>query len=228
MISWKLHEPGAASAVQLEEISELRGRVLYANGRRPRFRLATGRFADPDPLDPEAYHIVALESGNPVGCVRNVPVSEGIPCITDHLLGQTHVSEMLAGFGVEKKDAVECSRWMLDPEFRASHIGALLAGGAVAVARTLGFKLLFCSVGTRDKQDRMLARLGLRYVPGLPLIAVPEYNDDLCVMYIKPHLPTPRMAELMAKMDLELKLKQRKSGRLTPGRSEAQRVCLPS
>ena len=207
MINWELHKPAAASLLQLDEISELRGRVLYENGRRPAFQLPTGRFADPDPLDQRAYHIIARNCGNAIGCIRNVPVTEGVTCTTERLLGQTQFAEMLATFGVERKGAVECGRWMVNPDFRASRIGVLLAGGAVTAAHAFGFELLFCSVGTRDRQDRILSHLGLRRVPGLPLISVPEFNDELCVMYIQPDRPTPHFAKLMAEMDVELKLK---------------------
>ena len=96
---------------------------------------------------------------------------------------------------------------MVDPDFRALRIGVLLAGGAVTAAHAFGFELLFCSVGTRDGQDRILSRLGLRRVPALPLVPVPEFNDELCVMYIQPDRPMPYFAELMAEMDVELKLK---------------------
>src|SRR5687768_4251383 len=110
MISWELHKPDASLPSRLDEISELRGRVLYDNGRRPDFRLPSGHFADPDPLDPHAYHIIARNDGNPVGCVRNVPVTEGVTCITERLLGERRFAEMLSAFGVKREAAVECSR----------------------------------------------------------------------------------------------------------------------
>lgn len=214
MINWELHKPQAVSLPLLNEISELRGRVLYDNGRRPAFRLSTGRFSDSDPLDPHAFHIVARNDGNSVGCVRNVPITEGITCLTERLLGKTGFAKMFASLGIERKRAVESSRWMLDPNFRTSGIGAFLAAGAVAVARNFGFELLFCSVGTRDKQDRLLSRLGLRRVPEIPLISVPEFNDELCLMFIQPHRPPPHLEKLMDEMDLELKLKNPSRRRL--------------
>ena len=229
MISWELHEPTAAPLLRLDEISELRGHVLYENGRRPAFRLPTGRFADPDPLDPHAYHIVARKDGKSIGCVRNVPVIDGVTCLTERLLGETRFAEMIAAFGLERKGAVETSRWMVDPNFRSLRIGVLLAAGAVASARACGFELLFCSVGTRDRQDRVLSRLGLRLVPELPLIPVPEFNDELCVMYIHPHRPPPHFAELMAEMDVELNLKRKvKTRDQRPARPNLRRVGLSS
>jgi GNAT acetyltransferase-like protein len=207
MITWELHKPAATSPLRLDEISELRGRVLYENGRRPAFRLPTGHFADPDPLDQQAYHVVAQNCGKAIGCVRNVPITEDVTCITEQLLGRTRFAEMLSAFGVERKSAVECGRWIVEPDFRANRIGVLLAAGAVTTAHAFGFKLVFCSVGTRDKQDCILSRLGLRRVPALPLFPVPDFNDELCVMYIQPDRPMPHFAELMAEMDVKLKLK---------------------
>jgi N-acyl-L-homoserine lactone synthetase len=207
MIGWELHKPPTEKSPDwLEEISELRGRVLYENGRRPAFRLPIGRYADPDPLDVHAYHIIARSGGKAVGCVRTVPIAEGVVGITECLLGQKQFAEMLTSLDMDRRDVVESSRWTVDPFFRASRIGVLLAAGGVAVARALGFKLLLCSVGTRNKQDIILSRLGVRRVAGLSLIPVPEFNDDLCVMQIQPHHPQPHFAELMAEMDAELML----------------------
>jgi hypothetical protein len=220
MISWKLYKPGRAARRQLNNISEFRGRVLYANGRRPAFRLPTGRFDDPDPLDRYAYHIVAQNDNHCIGCVRNVPLISGENCLTERLLGKTKLAEMLSTFGIQRKDAVESSRWILDPNFRASRTGVWLAAGGVTVARTFGFKLLFCSVGTRDKQNLILERLGLRRVPDLPLMPAPELNDELCVMYIEPHRPSPRMAGLMDEMKLELKLRPNESPRSKTSQTE--------
>lgn len=207
MIKWELHKPQTAESPLLEEISELRGRVLYDNGRRPAFKLPMGRFSDSDLLDSQAFHIVARNEGVCVGCVRNVPIAQNFTCLTECLLGKTQFSKMLSAFGVERKNTVESSRWMLDPNFRSSNIGALLAAGGVTVARNFGFELLICSVGTRDKQDRLLSRLGLRPVPEIPLIPVPKYNDELCVMFIQPQNAPPHLEKLMAEMDSELNLK---------------------
>jgi hypothetical protein len=206
MITWEVHKPAAASQRCLDEISELRGRVLYENGRRPGFRLPTGRFADPDPLDHHAYHLVARDGGKGIGCIRNVPLTKGVTCMTERLLGQTRFAEIFATLGVERRDAVECGRWMVDPDFRSSRIGMLLAEGAITTAHAFGFKLLFCSVGTRNKQDLMVSRLGLCRVPDLPLVPVPEFDDELCVMYIQPTRPMPNFAELRVEMNVELEL----------------------
>ena len=60
MIRWELHTPpGIERAGWMDKVSELRGRVLYEGGRRPRFRRSDGQFADRDPLDPLAFHIAA-------------------------------------------------------------------------------------------------------------------------------------------------------------------------
>jgi hypothetical protein len=142
-----------------------------------------------------------------VGCVRLVPPVAGLTGITDRVLGPECLAETLASLEVTREQTVESSRWIADPDFRALRVGVMLAAGAVATARALGFKLLFCAVGTRDKQDRVLSRLGLRRVPGIPLVQVPAFDDELCVMYIYPESPPTHLAELMAEMDVALQLK---------------------
>jgi hypothetical protein len=134
-------------------------------------------------------------------------MTDGVTGITERLVGQEQFAEMLATFGLERKDVVECGRWIVDRNFRAFRIGMLLAAGAVTTAYAFGFRLLFCSVGTRDRQDHILSHLGLRRVAGLPLVPVPAFNDELCVMYIQPDLPPSHFAELMAEMYEKLGLK---------------------
>jgi hypothetical protein len=63
---------GTASDPQiLAEISEFRGRILYANGRRPLFRQEGGRYADEDLLDPRSFHITARRNDDLVNSVVN-------------------------------------------------------------------------------------------------------------------------------------------------------------
>ena len=207
MITWQIHTPpGERTLDWLKDVSELRGQVFYEDGRRPAFKLADGRFADPDPLDLHAHHIIASSSGRAVGCVRLVPVVGTPAGVTEQLLGPARFAEMLASVGVTRTQAVGCERWVADPDCRGSRVGVLLAAGAVAAARSLGFKLLFCSVGTRARQDRILSRLGLRPVAGFPLIDVPTWNDAVRVMSIDPSRPPPHFAALMQTMDGNLGL----------------------
>jgi hypothetical protein len=206
MTAWELHAaPADTQPRWLDEVSEMRGRVLYDGGRRPSFRLPDGRFADPDRLDRHAHHLLARVDGRLVGCVRVVPVN-GACGLTEQLLGANHFATALRVLGVERSRTIEGGRWMVDPTCRASRLAALLAAGGVAVARALGFEVLLCPVGTRGRQDRLLARLGLQPVPELPLVQVPQLDDELRVMYVHAVRPPTHFCELMDMMGEELRL----------------------
>jgi hypothetical protein len=70
--------------------------------------------------------------------------------------------------------------------------------------------LLFCPVGTGSKQDRVLARVGLAAVPGQPLIAVPQFEDELRLMHVCPSRPPSHVRELVADMAILLKVQDTK------------------
>jgi hypothetical protein len=61
-------------------------------------------------------------------------------------------------------------------------------------------------VGTARKQDRVLARLGLRAVPAVPLVAVSHLDDTLRVMHVFLSRVEPHLQELMDIVAVELKL----------------------
>jgi hypothetical protein len=135
-----------------------------------------------------------------------LPVSGCDTTLTERLIGPDRFAAMFRSVGVERSNSIEGGRWIVDPLHRSARLGVLLAAGGVAVARTLGFRMLFCPVGTRGGQARALARLGLAPVPELPLIAAPELDDELQVMYVFPDQPTVHFHDLMNVMAAELKL----------------------
>ena len=103
-LSWQLRSPldrrsyceGRSLPHWLEDVRSLRGSVLFDNGRRPHFRTGDGRFCDADPIDLYAYHIFVHDGLRLVGCVRVYPlVLNGLPCVTEKILGQKTFSEML-------------------------------------------------------------------------------------------------------------------------------------
>jgi N-acyl-L-homoserine lactone synthetase len=207
MIGWELlPPPGEAQVGWLDEIREFRARVLYDNGRRPGFRQSDGRYADGDRLDRAAHHLFARIAGVVAGCVRLLPVPDDDICLTEQLFGPARFAEMLRGLGVKRSETIEGGRWIVDPTHRTARLGVLLAAGGVAVARALGYRMLCCPAGTRRKQDRVLSRLGFAAVPGLPLLAVPQLDDDLRMMHVFTSRPAPHFRELMDTMAVELKL----------------------
>jgi hypothetical protein len=163
---------------------------------------------DVDPLDSTAHHLSVRVAGVVAGCVRLLPLPDYDKGLTEQLIGPDRFAGMLRGLGVDRSESIEGGRWLVDPLHRSAQLGVLLAAGGVAVARALGFRVLFCPVGTRKNQDRVLARLGLAAIPNLPLIAAPHLDDDLRVMYVFPSRPVPHFRELMDRMAVELQLPQ--------------------
>lgn len=207
MIRWELHRPpGIERPGWMDEISELRGRVLYEGGRRPEFRRSDGQFADRDPLDPHAFHITARSCDQLVGCVRLFRPIEGRTCLTERLVGAERFEAMLRTLGSRRDEAVEASRWVVDPDHRSRSLGSQLATGAIAAARAFGFGLLFCSAGTRGRQDLMLTRLGLLPFGNMPLFPDVKFDDELRVMYVFPDRSPPGMCDSMGLMAAELGL----------------------
>jgi N-acyl-L-homoserine lactone synthetase len=209
VIGWELFPPpGDVQSGWLDQIREFRARVLYEDGRRPGFRQADGHYVDRDPLDEAAFHMCARVTGVVVGCVRLLPIRAGDLCFTEQLIGSSRFAQMLRGLDVHRSQTMEGGRWIVDPAHRAGRLGLLLAAGGVAVARALAYRLLVCPVGTATKQDRVLARLGLGAVAGVPLIAVPHLDDSLRVMHVFPSHVGRDFREMMDTVALELKLSE--------------------
>jgi N-acyl-L-homoserine lactone synthetase len=187
---------------------------------------------DADPIDLYAYHILAYNGAELVGCVRVYPlVSSSLPCLTEKLLGKQTFSEMLCNLGAKRREIVEIGRWIVEPAYRASgRPGIQLAAASAALAITLGNGLLFqrtiivCSAGTRDRQDLMLARIGLSAVPAAEAIKCDEFKDYVRVMYcLNPQQLNPRFLRLMVKMAKPIGLTQAFSeinGNLIPCRGD--------
>ena len=209
-LTWQLYPPpGVATPTPawLVELSEMRGRVLYAEGRRPAFRLANGRFADPDPLDVYAYHLVAYAATGAVGCIRLVPLADLPECFSEHLVGHQAFAQALDALQMTRPQAVEGGRWMVVPEYR--HISPLainLAAGIIAVGRQLGYKILIGPTGTRDRQADFLIRIGMQAMPVLLPVPMPVYDDEIQFLYINPSCPNEKLGVLMNQMAERLAL----------------------
>jgi hypothetical protein len=202
-LSWQLHSPfldsfggsGDSWPEWIDEVRSLRGAALFENGRRPHFRTSNGNYADSDPIDLRAWHLLAYAGGNLAGCVRIYPLAvEGPPCLTELLLGEAQFSRMLREMGRHRGNAIEIGRWVVDPTLRISGslapgIALQLAAGAGALAFALVNQsedengVAIFSAGSRDKQYQMLSRLGLRPVSGIDPVDSTEYDDVIRVMY---------------------------------------------
>jgi Acetyltransferase (GNAT) domain len=213
LITWDLHPPPGVIAPApdwLIELAEMRGRVLYAGGRRPTFRLPDGRFADCDTLDAYAYHLMARAPSGPVGCIRLVPLADAPGCVTEELIGCQRFGEVLTELNVRRNQVAECGRWIVVPEYRRTTLmlGIRLAGGIAAVGRQLGHKLLIGPLGTRDGQADLLMRLGMHPLPNVAPLPIPIYEDEIQISYIDPYCPGPTLAVLITQMERRLVLDQ--------------------
>jgi Acetyltransferase (GNAT) domain len=202
-LSWQLHSPFLDSIGRpveswpewIDEVRSLRGAALFEDGRRPHFRTGDGRYADSDPIDLCAWHLLAYAGDDLVGCVRIYPLAvEGPPCLTELLLGEAQFSRMLRDMGRHRDNAIEIGRWVVDRTLRISGslapgIAVQLAAGAGAIAFTLVNQsedengVTIFSAGSRDKQYQLLSRLGLRPVSGIDPVDSTEYDDVIRVMY---------------------------------------------
>jgi N-acyl-L-homoserine lactone synthetase len=216
-LSWQLRSPldrrsyceGRSLPNWLKEVRSLRGSVLFDNGRRPHFRTGDGRFCDADPIDLYAHHILVHDGMRLVGCVRVYPlVLNGLPCVTEKILGQKTFSEMLHKLGTKRTETVEIGRWIVDPAYRASgRPGVQLAAASAALAITLGNgsvfqrRIIVCSAGTGDRQDLMLARIGLSAARVAEAIRCDDFKDNVRVMYcLDTQQLNPRFLRVIIKM----------------------------
>jgi GNAT acetyltransferase-like protein len=191
--------------------------VFFDNGRRQHFRTDDGRFFDADPIDLYAYHILGYDGMRLVGCVRVYRlVSNGPACVTEKILGEKRFTEMLHRLGVHRKATIEIGRWIVHPAYRASgRPGVQLAAGSAALAKRLESGsmaqrgIVVCSVGTGDRQDLMLVRIGLTAVPAAEPINCDEFKDKVRVMYcVNTQGLNPRFLRIMDEMAKILGLTQ--------------------
>ncbi|MBM3926393.1 MAG: GNAT family N-acetyltransferase [SAR202 cluster bacterium] len=206
-VFWELRPPplgedeSSSQGQWLDELVHMRGRVLYANNRRPMFRTAAGELVDSDPTDHAAYHVLARSEGELIGCCRMVRL-DAIPCsTTEELLGAGRFQKLLDCLQVKRSDTGEAGRWVAVPEARGLEVGLRLVAGAWAVARRLGLKTVVAVAGTRDGQDAALMRIGGRRVEDVGPIAAPRYADEVVVITFDVARPTPSFASLVQQME---------------------------
>jgi GNAT acetyltransferase-like protein len=202
-LSWQLHRPprdsmssaGASSPEWLDEVRWLRGAALFDNGRRPKFKTDDGCYADSDPIDLDAWHVLAYAGDRLAGCVRVYPLArDSAPCLTESLLGEKQFREVLLELGSHRDNTIEIGRWVVDPALRAQNglapgIGVQLAASAGALGLALvnqseaANAIAIFAAGSRDNQYLMLSRLGLKPVSGIESVISTEYDDVIQVMY---------------------------------------------
>jgi len=218
-LSWQLrlplakttHREGSPLPSWLTHVRSLRGSVLFDNGRRPQFMARDGRCFDADPIDPYSYHILAYDGTRLVGCVRIYHLAPNGPaCVSERAFGEKRFSAVLRELGVTRTETIEIGRWIVHSAYRATgRPSGQLAAASAALAMTLRHSVLaergivVCSVGTGDRQDSMLARIGLVAAPAMDPTHCDDFNDKVRLMYCNGirqlHPRFLRMVDEMAK-----------------------------
>jgi predicted GNAT family N-acyltransferase len=207
--AWRLFGPiGCAEADPfiLREISEFRGRILYAEGRRPSFRRIDGGYSDDDPLDSQSFHVTVRAAGNLVGYVRIRPVPEYSQSTLGRLITRPEFEEILQQMRLIEDDCLEVSRWIVAPSARATEVGTTLVVSAWAVGRWLGKRRLIATVGARGGQTVMLARFGGQVLRSINAKFVPEYDDEVAAMHFDLNHPPPRVTAKLSAVGRLLRL----------------------
>jgi hypothetical protein len=166
----------------LAEISEFRGRVLYADGRRPHFQSTFGKYSDDDPQDLESLHVTVRNQGALVACLRLTPTLHSRTFI-GRSVGANHLNAVLRNMHLAGNDCVEAGRWIVLPSARGTNLGRTLLLSCWAVGRWLNKRCLFGLAGTRDGQAKMICRTGGQTVPGMDVRLVQDLDDVVSLVY---------------------------------------------
>jgi len=187
----------------LADVQQMRGAVLYEDGRRPSFRRVDGRFYDGDAIDLEAYHVVARSGDQAVGCVRILPLHNADATMIETRIAAREFENILRDLGTTRAQTCEASRWMALPEFRGE-LGPWMVAASWTVAQSLGMAVALVLAGTRQKQDLALVRMGARAVKGVPLFVSEVFDDELRLLYFDLPNPPAAMRRRMADEPLPL------------------------
>lgn len=202
---WLVHRPPSVDAgdgvlwdpapAWLEEIRSFRAEVLYADGKRPRFRDADGRFRDDDPVDGFAHHLVACCDGAVIASLRIVPIVETGIGFCERVFGSTAVDELLSNLGTSRATTCEGSGWAVAPTRRGAAMGSKVLAAGTGVARELGFSTMIGAAGRRFGQLYRAMSVGYRTAPGVPPVEVASLADEVHLVHLGPDQWRPAFRE---------------------------------
>jgi hypothetical protein len=178
----------------LTELSEFRGRMLYADGRRPRFARVGGQYVDDDLLDRESFHVTVRTDGALIGCVRVTPLPEYSRSFIGRRVGPSYLEAAVNMMNLARTECAEAGRWIVAPSARGTVLSRLLLLSLWVMGQWLDKRCLFGAVGVRDGQSTMVGRCGGHVAPGIAPVFVRDYDDELSVMYFDLNHPPPRIA----------------------------------
>jgi len=193
----------------LAELSEFRGRILYANGRRPGFVREGGGYADEDPLDADSFHVTVRAAGALIGCARVTPMPEYGRSFIGRRFGPSCLASVVQLMKLARTDCAEVGRWIMAPPWRRREVGYLLLLSMWVVGRWLDKRCLFGAVGGRDGQSNMVLRSGGHLAPGIHPLFVSALDDELSVMYFDLCHPPPKIDAPLWRVRRMLQLPER-------------------
>jgi hypothetical protein len=207
-LAWRLSGPTVPLDTRFEpltvgdltEISEFRGALLFADGRRPSFSTGAGRFRDVDPNDRCSFHVTVRERGALVACVRATRLGATPEGTIEHVVGRVDFASLLQHMSLARERSFEGSRWIVAPKWRGSRLGKLLLVSLWAIGRRLGGECLFGAAGTRDGQATLIRRMG-GAVADLPARHVATLDDEILVTYFDLDHPPPYVLKLLPEVE---------------------------
>jgi predicted GNAT family N-acyltransferase len=188
----------------LEQTREMRGYVLYEEGLRPFFKKFDNNYYDCDPFDNRCYHILAKDNGKVIGCIRLLPMSQNLNCITSEAVGTEVIAKAMAGFGVAFNRLAEVSRWIVHPQYKKTLTGHYLALAVWGLANHLGYQF-FASGGF--KVNKLLSQYGGVYLSenAGPYYSE-KYQDNVYILYFDKNKLSDKAISNIAKMQRVLKI----------------------
>ncbi|MER6632627.1 hypothetical protein ABT301_31140 [Streptomyces sp. NPDC000987] len=167
----------------LQEISAFRGHTYYADGQRPNFRRTDGGYADLQPYDRAAYHVMLREraSGALTAVVRLIP-RDWAPAghsAVEQMFGP-RVADLITRRGLCDAAVLEGGRLAVAVSRQNYSIGPLVSLVGLAFAESIGRRMLWGLSGTKGRQDLLFARLGA-HIHDEFLEPDPKYHDTMTV-----------------------------------------------
>jgi hypothetical protein len=210
-VSWTLQhgflsqvDSCGAPIISRHDLSAFRGRVFYADGRRPQFLSPGGEYADEDEHDAVAFHLIGTVGAHPIAACRLVRFRDVARTDFERRIDSDVIDRMLARLNVGRGDTVEVSRWVVDPRFRQERLGASLIAGLWAFALHLGVLAALAWAGTRDGQARALIAMGGSPISGMVPMKSMAWDDDLQALSFDPSRPAPRFRPWVNRMNERL------------------------
>jgi hypothetical protein len=186
----ELRETNRGAPAWLHELRNMRSNILYADGRRPAFGPGGNHLGDPCPRDDHSFHITVRVDERLVGCIRGLPLScNRSSAVLDDVMGHGKLDYCLSALNVKRDHCIEVSRLLLDTEYRTSHLARHLVASIWAMGWQLGAAMIVAGLGTRDYQDRFIARLGGKPLPHSDAVPAPAFDDDIRPMYAWSNAP---------------------------------------